>query len=165
MIRDSTLEWCSEFQLNHVKLPSNKNVNAQGTQLEMSACRVKFYYWFDPTNRKWGLCRPRRRYPIWAVLKIQYSTVQPDFFYQTAILCCHNNPVANSLQGSQQVANHFDLYRSTCNIALDPHMAPIVSTVDILYISLHRTDITTVGCMGYIQDLLDRLSMRIYTDL
>ncbi len=24
--------------------------------------------------------RPRRRYPFWAVLKIQYSTVQPDFF-------------------------------------------------------------------------------------
>ncbi len=56
------------------------------------------------------------------------------FFYQRAILCCHQNPVANNLQGSKSVANNLDLYRSTCNIAVDPHMVPIVSTVDTLCI-------------------------------
>ena len=36
--------------------------------------------------------RPRKRYPFWAVLKIQYSTVQPDFFIrQHATL--HWNPI------------------------------------------------------------------------
>ncbi len=30
--------------------------------------------------------------------------------------------------------NNLDLYRSTCNMAVDPHMAPIVSTVDTLII-------------------------------
>ncbi len=54
------------------------------------------------------------------------------FFYQKAILCCRQNAVSNTLQGSKQVANNLDLYRSTCNIAVDPHMMLIVSTVEPL---------------------------------
>ncbi len=57
-----------------------------------------------------------------------------NFFYQKVILCCHQNAVAINLQSSKWVANNLDLYRSTCNIAVDPQLVPIVSTVDALCI-------------------------------
>ena len=43
--------------------------------------------------------RPRKRYPFWQSYRfniLQYSQI---FFYQRAILWCHQNPVANCLQG------------------------------------------------------------------
>ena len=49
---------------------------------------------------------------------LQYRQI----FYQRAILCCCQNAVVINRLGSKWVANNLDLYRSTCNIAMDPHV-------------------------------------------
>ncbi len=102
--------------------------------------------------------RPRKRYPFWAVLKIQYSTVQPDFFYQGAILCCHKNPVANSLQGPKQVAN------------IEAHATlqwiPIWCPQSPLWNPLHRTDITTMGCPAYVKaNIIDSRNLLFHSTI
>ncbi len=66
------------------------------------------------------------------------GSLEDSIFYSIAI--SESNTVlppecsCKNLQGSKEVANNLDLYRSTCNIAVDPHMVPILSTVDTLFL-------------------------------
>ncbi len=48
-----------------------------------------------------------------------------------------------NLQGSKKVANNLDLDRSTCNIAVDPHMVPNAPASGAFR---DRTDMATGEC-------------------
>ncbi len=68
-------------KLSHNSLESVRSITCLTSSLDL--------YW------------PRRRYPFCAVLKIQYSTVQPGFLIRQQYCVATKNPVANSLQGSK----------------------------------------------------------------